>query len=607
MAEGGYKSGAGGPAPRQADVSGKVSSFDITGDTRDRSNPKTAKVAWSRSNFLASGWTQEDFLKPIVTIGAPYSNNMPCNNQMKDYAELLAEELERRGCKAHFAFTPVISDGLTQGTRFMRYSLISRDAICDTLEIMHEGYKADAMITLGGCDKTVGGVVMPIARKNVIGLSLFGGPALPGLAKKRDCDGEMQRLDGGVMSEIIPQLTAGLMDIEELTRMECLAAPGSGGCAAMFTASSMAFAVEAMGMALPGTASHPAMTRSETRKITEQKIKDCEACADAIVNLLDLKLRCRQIITKKAMENAVAVTYACGGSTNCVLHLLAIAHEADIPKEEFCIDDFDRVGKHVPILCNVSPHGKYHVVDIDENGGLPVIMKELLESGFLHGDCMTVTGKTVAENLANTPRISDLKPGQEILYSCAKPYKPAGNHILVLHGNVAPESAICKLSGKENIYHSGPCKCFDEENEAYEAIVSGKIKKGDVVVVRYEGPKGSPGMPEMLMPGGALIGCGLGKDVALVTDGRFSGASHGIMIGHVSPEAAVGGPIGLLKDGDILTLDPKQRLLGVDVSEGEFAERRAAWKPKPPKEGTKGVLAKYAALVQSAHIGAVTS
>merc|ERR1712151_1224431 len=249
----------------------------------------------------------------------------------------------------------------------------------------------------------------------------------------------------------------------------------------------------------------------------------------------------------------------------------------------------------------------YHIVDIDNQGGLPVIMKELLVAGFLHGDCVTVTGKTVAENLKDVPLVSELKQAQEVLFSVSKPYKPAGNHILVLHGNLASESAICKLSGKENIYHKGPAKCFDEENDAYEAIVSGKIQKGDVVVVRYEGPKGSPGMPEMLMPGGALIGCGLGKDCALVTDGRFSGASHGIMIGHVSPEAADGGPIALLRDGDIVTLDPKNRGLTVDVSDEEMAERRKAWQPKPQKEGTRGVLAKYQALVKSAHVGGVTS
>mmetsp|Transcript_116975 Transcript_116975/g.331008 ORF Transcript_116975/g.331008 Transcript_116975/m.331008 type:complete len:596 (+) Transcript_116975:134-1921(+) len=594
-------------AQRMADVNGKVNSFAITGDVRTLEAPGTAKVAWSRSNFRASGWTDEDFLKPIVTIAAPYSNNMPCNNQHKDLAEIIAEELEKRGCKAHFAFTPVISDGLTQGTRFMRYSLVSRDAICDAIEIMHEGYKADAIISLGGCDKSVGGVVMPIARKDMIGLSLFGGPALPGLTNKRDCvGGEQRRLDGGVMSEIIPQLTAGLLDIEELTRLECAAAPGSGGCAAMFTASSMAFAVEAMGMSVPGSASHPAMTRSDPRGITVDKRRDCMDAVDAVVGLLAAKLTSRQIITKKAMENAVTVVYACGGSTNCVLHLLAIAHEADIPKEDFCIDDFDRVGCKVPILANVSPHGKYHVVDIDEHGGLPVIMKDLLVAGLLHGDCMTCTGKTVAENLASVPTIGELQ-GQDVLWPVARPYKPAGNHILVLHGNLCPESAICKLSGKEDVFHRGPAKCFDEENDAYEAIVHGKIVKGDVLVVRYEGPKGSPGMPEMLMPGGALIGCGLGKDVALVTDGRFSGASHGIMIGHVSPEAAVGGPIALVKDGDIITLDPKSRALTVDVSDDEMAARRALWTPPPARSNTKGVLEKYAKLVQSAHVGAVTS
>eukprot|EP00928_Gymnodinium_smaydae_P040428 TRINITY_DN2741_c0_g2_i1.p1 TRINITY_DN2741_c0_g2~~TRINITY_DN2741_c0_g2_i1.p1 ORF type:complete len:593 (-),score=123.66 TRINITY_DN2741_c0_g2_i1:112-1890(-) len=586
-----------------ASVNEKVNSWDITGDTRNRSDPKTAKVAWSRSNFLASGWKEEDFLKPIVTIAAPYSNNMPCNNQMRDLADIIAAELERLGCKAHFAFTPVISDGLTQGTRFMRYSLVSRDAICDAIEIMHEGYKADAIISLGGCDKTVGGVVMPLARKDMIGISLFGGPALPGLAADSSCEGGQRRLDGGAMSEIIPQLTAGLLDIEELTRLECAAAPGSGGCAAMFTASSMAFSIEALGLALPGSASHPAMTRSDPRSVPAAKRRDCEEAAEAVVALLKRRTTARQIITRKAMENAVAVLYACGGSTNCVLHLLAIAHEAQI---EFCIDDFDRIGKNIPILCNVSPHGKYHVCDIDEQGGLPVIMKELLVAGFLHGDCITVTGKTVAENLAAVPTVSEMA-AQEVLFSVSRPYKPAGNHILVLHGNLAPESAVCKLFGKENVYHSGPAKCFDSENDAYEAITSGKIHKGDVVVVRNEGPKGAPGMPEMLMPGGALIGCGLGKDVALVTDGRFSGASHGIMVGHVSPEAAAGGPIGLVKDGDIITLDPKQRLLSVDVSDAEMAERKRAWAPPASKADARGVLDKYAKLVSSAHFGAVTS
>lgn len=374
----------------------------------------------------------------------------------------------------------------------------------------------------------------------------------------------------------------------------------------MFTASSMAFAVEALGMAWPGSASHPAMTRSDTRGLTEKKRRDCEDAAEAVVNLLAKKLTCRQIVTKKSLENAVAVIYACGGSTNCVLHLLAIAHEAGISKDDFCIDDFDRVGKHIPILAACSPHGRFHVVDIDEHGGLPVIMKELLNAGFLHGDCITCTGKTVTENLASAKSIAELGD-QEVLWPVQRPYKPAGNHILVLHGNLCPESAVCKLSGKTNVYHKGPAQCFNEENDAYEAIVAGKIKKGDVLVIRYEGPKGSPGMPEMLMPGGALIGCGLGKDVALVTDGRFSGASHGIMIGHVSPEAAVGGPIGLVNDGDIITLDPNNRALTVDVSDEEMAARRAAWLPPPPKPNTSGVLGKYAKLVASAHVGATTS
>lgn len=359
-------------------------------------------------------------------------------------------------------------------------------------------------------------------------------------------------------------------------------------------------------MALPGTASHPAMTREDVRSVPAQKQDDCSAVAHAVMDLLRLKLRTRQIVTKMAMENAVTVTYACGGSTNCVLHLLAIAAEAEI--EDFCIEDFDRIGKHVPLLANVSPHGRYHVDDIDRVGGLPVIIKELLDNGFLHGDCLTVTGKTVAENLANTSSIAALRaqdPSMDVLMPVATPYAPAGNHILVLHGNLAPESAICKLSGKQNVEHRGPCKCFDTEDDAFRAIMDGKIVKGDVVVVRYEGPKGSPGMPEMLAPGGALIGAGLGKDVALITDGRFSGASHGIMIGHITPEAAVGGPIALLRDGDIVELKPKDRSLSVQLSDAELAERRAAWKPRALSCG-KGVLAKYAKLVDSAHVGATT-
>ena len=532
---------------------------------------------------------------------------MPCNNQHKELAEIIGAALEKRGCKAHYCFTPVISDGLTQGTRFMRYSLVSRDAICDAIEIMHEGYKADAIITLAGCDKTVGGVVMPMARKNMIGLSLFGGPALPGLAPRdKDCpDGEMRRLDGGSMSELIPQLTAGILDIEELTRLECAAAPGSGGCAAMFTASSMAFAVEAMGIALPGSASHPAMTRADPRAIPAAKVRDCEAAADAVVRLLHTKLTTRQIITKEALENAVAVLDACGGATHCVLHLLAIAHEAGIPREEFSIDDFDRIGARIPILVACSPHGRFHVADIDELGGLPVVMKELLLGGFLHGAALTCTGATVAENLQGVASVSEL-PAQEVLWPVSRPYKPAGNHILVLHGNLCPESAVCKLSGKENVYHRGPARCFDEENDAYEAIVGGRVQKGDVVVVRYEGPKGAPGMPEMLMPGGALIGTGLGKDVALVTDGRFSGASHGIMVGHVSPEAAAGGPIALVRDGDIITLDPRAIAHGRSIGRGARRAARA-WSPPAEKPDAKGVLAKYAKLVASPHVGATTS
>jgi len=368
----------------------------------------------------------------------------------------------------------------------------------------------------------------------------------------------------------------------------------------------MSAVVEALGMSLPQTGSHPAATRSDPRSLTPQKVDDCAAAAEAIFELLEKRIKTRQIITKQALENAVAVLYATGGSTNAVIHLLAIAHEAGISQSDFCIEDFQRIGEKVPLLTNVSPHGKYHMSDIDGLGGIPVIMRELLDAGLLHGDCLTVTGKTVAENLAGVPNISSLG-SQDVLLPLASPLSPAGNHILVLHGNLAPESAVIKLSGKQNIEHIGPARCFDDEDAAFEAIMSGKIKKGDSLIIRYEGPKGSPGMPEMLSPGAALVGAGLGKDVALITDGRFSGASHGIMVGHVCPEASAGGPIALIRDGDMIIVQPSKRKLCIDISDEELAARRAAWTPPPLKPGTSGLLGKYARQVKSAHYGAVTT
>mmetsp|Transcript_485 Transcript_485/g.992 ORF Transcript_485/g.992 Transcript_485/m.992 type:complete len:366 (-) Transcript_485:58-1155(-) len=363
----------------------------------------------------------------------------------------------------------------------------------------------------------------------------------------------------------------------------------------------MASAVEALGMALPGSASHTAVDRENNT--TEQKKQDCADVAAAVFNLVTANVRPRDIVTKKALENAVAVVYALGGSTNAVLHMLAIAHEAEV---DFTIRDFHSIGQRVPLIGNLRPHGPYHMVDLDKLGGIPVVMKELMKHGLVHGDCMTVSGRTVADNLKDVPDLESLGT-QDILYPCTAPLSPAGNHIKVLKGNLAPESAVCKLSGKQNVQIAGPAKVYDSEDDAFAAIMNGDIVKGDVLVIRYEGPKGAPGMPEMLSPGSALVGRGLGKDVALVTDGRFSGASHGLMIGHVTPEAADGGPIALVQNGDVVRFDCNKLTLDLEISEDEFAARKAAWSP-PPKiteRKLRGVLKKYAATVGTAHTGAV--
>lgn len=582
----------------------KKQSYGITGDPRkEPSAPGSVlKMTTSRANFRAVGWKDDDMSKPIITIGMPYTNTMPCNNKFRELADIMCEEIEKLGGKPHIAGTPVISDGLTNGSKAMRYSLISRDYIADCMEIMHEGYMADAIITLGGCDKTVPGAVMPIARLDLIGITLFGGPALAG-----KCDGITltdRGLDPGQVMEAIGAYPAGVIDVEELYKIECIALPGSGTCSAMFTACTMASAVEALGMTVPGTASHAAVSRhGADAPVSEMKKQDCRDSVATLFALLKSGLTARQIITRKSMENAISVVYALGGSTNAVLHLLAIAHEAEV---DISIHEFGEIGSKIPLIGNLSPHGKWHMTDLDGVGGIPAVMKELYEAGFIHGDCMTVTGKTVAENLAAVPSLSE-RGAQDVLFPVSKPFSPAGNHMLILSGNLASESAVLKLSGKIYDKFVGPAICFDDEDLAFEAIVKGKIQKGSVLIIRYEGPKGSPGMPEMLSPGAALVGAGLGKDVALVTDGRFSGASHGIMIGHVTPEAAAGGTLALVKDGDIVTIDAPNKQLSVDVSDEVLATRRASWKYVSKITNDRGVLAKYARSVKSAHVGATTS
>lgn len=558
-----------------------------------------AQMACARANLRACGdWSDDDWGKPHITIAAPYSNALPCNHQFNILADILKEEVEAAGGKAFVHYPIVISDGETNGTPGMKYSLVSREVIADSIEVMHEGYLADAIITLGGCDKSVPGALMPLARRNLIGITLFGGAAHPG-----HIDGQ-RGLDGGSVMEGIGALGAGVIDIEDMYKLECVALPGTGCCSAMFTACTMASVVEALGMAPSGSSSVPAVDARGDHGVGLKKREDCKKAVALVFRMMQRGARARDIMTREAFENATTIMYAMGGSTNGFLHILALAHEADVA---FTIDDMQRVGERVPIIANMSPHGKYHMCDVDAIGGVPVVLKELLSAGFLHGNVMTVEGQTLADLLAGVPTLDQL-PQQDVIYPCSRPFAAPNNHISVLHGNIAQDSALLKLSGKVIPVFRGPARVFDREKDAFDAVMGGRIKKGDVLVIRYEGPKGSPGMPEMLSPGAALVGAQLGPYVPLVTDGRFSGASRGIMIGHVTPEAYDGGALALLQDGDVIVIDSASRTLNAEVTEDEFARRRAVWcLPGHVTDLPKGVLRKFRAGVRSAHLGATTS
>lgn len=569
----------------------KVNSKILTGDIADQTS--WIKKTGARAHLRAIGFKDEDFAKPLITIACPYINVIPCNFHFRELADHVIKAVEEQGGKAVLSCTPVISDAMTMGTSGMKYSLISRDWITDCIEITHSGYTGDGMICLAGCDKTIPGVTMALPRLNACGIVVYGGTMLPGCGKKH------RNLSAGSPFEAIGSYSAGLMDIEDLKDIECHAIPGPGACGGMFTANTMSSVVETLGLTLPGSASGVAV--DSENKVAEKKLREVEEAVKTLFTLMKTGQTSRDIMTRKAFENAVTVMYALGGSTNGVLHLLALAHESDV---QFSIDDFNTVGGKVPLIGNLKPHGKYQMADLDKIGGLPIVLKELLCNGFLHGEQMTVNGKTVAENLKDVPGISELG-AQDIISPVSSPLAPAGRHILILKGNLAPESAVLKLSGKDIAGpFRGPAAVFDGEEEAFQAIMNRKIKAGDVLVIRYEGPKGSPGMPEMLSPGGALVGAGLGKKVALVTDGRFSGASHGIMIGHVSPEAQVGGPIALIQNGDIIVIDPQSATLEVELSDEVLSERRKQWQPPPRK--LVGLLHKYTKVVSSAHEGAVT-
>ncbi|MFT5727131.1 MAG: dihydroxy-acid dehydratase [Desulforhopalus sp.] len=545
----------------------------------------------ARTMLRAVRFSDDDFAKPLIALAVPYTNGTPCNDHIRELGDLLQAEIEAAGGKAIIFGTPVVSDGISMGTEAMKYSLVSREVIADSIELMTEGYQVDGVITLSGCDKTIPAALMPIARNNLVGLTLYGGSILPG--QHRD-----QELNIVSAFEGIGAHAAGTIDDKELRDIECNACPGAGSCGGMYTANTMSAAIEALGMSMPGSSSNMAVDRQNL--ISSEKRDDAARSARALIALLDQGLTAREIMTREAFENALTVAWALGGSTNAVLHLLALAKEADVA---LSLADITTITKKVPLIGNFKPFGRYLMHDLHRIGGVPMMMKVLLDAGFLHGDCVTVTGKSIAENLANAP---DLPTNQDVIYPVESPYAPAGTHIRILHGNLAEDGCVLKQSGKNLQTMSGPARVFEREEDAMSAILGGKIMPGDIVVIRYEGPKGGPGMREMLSPSAALMGAGLGNSVALITDGRFSGGTHGIMIGHIAPEAQVGGTIALVAEGDRVTIDLENEALQLQISDTELERRRSKWQA-PALKYTRGVLAKYARLVSSAAKGAVTS
>ena len=540
--------------------------------------------------------------RAIVTIASPYTNAHRCNNRVRRIGDLLAAAIERRGGQGLLVGTPAVSDALTQGTPNAGYSLVSRDLIVDCVETGHYAHHAQAMIVISGCDKTGAAAMMPLARTNTFGLVVYPGTSSPGCvdfgpwADKGNTLTIMDYAEGRAARE------AGRISQEELTELEKCIMPGSGTCGAMFTANTMSTIAEAMGMMLTRGASHPA-DYDATSDIHDDVKSQLDASVDALFSLMEAGIRPRDIMTERAFENAITTAYAMGGSTNLYLHMLAIAREAEVP---ITIERIQEIGQRVPLIGNLQPHGPYAMVSLHNIGGVPVVMKELLEEGFLHGDVLTVTGKTLAENLSDIPRLSDLGD-QDIVVPVKRPVAPPNNHISVLTGNLAPESCVLKLSGKtlEQGEFRGTARVFESEADAMAAIRNDEILAGDVIVVRNVGPVGAPGMPEMVMLTIQLQGRGLGEDVALITDGRFSGVSHGILIGHICPEAAKGGPIAAVENGDTITINPGDRTLTLELSSEELEQRMQAWQPPRPKGPPGSVLNKYARLVSSAHYGCV--
>jgi dihydroxy-acid dehydratase len=538
------------------------------------------KQAPARAMLHAVGFVEGDFERPQVGIASTWSNLTPCNMHIDELARLAAAGVDANGAKAVTFSTITVSDGIAMGTPGMRYSLVSREVIADSIETVVGAQGFDGVVAFGGCDKNIPGCVMALARLDRPAVFVYGGTIRPG-ANRRDIVSVFEAVGG---------YAAGKVSEVELKFIERTAIPGPGSCAGMYTANTMASAIEALGMSLPNSSAQEA--------VSEQKRADAARAGRAVVELIKRGIRPRHIMTRKAFENAITVSIALGGSTNAVLHLLAIASSANVKLQ---LDDFTRIGRRVPVLADLRPSGRYSMSELVAIGGIQPLMKTLLDAGLLHGDCLTVTGATLAENLRD---VAPYPPEQDIVHTLDDPIKK-DSHLVVLYGNLAPEGAIAKITGKEGLRFTGRARVFDSEERSIEGILGGQVKAGDVVIIRYEGPKGGPGMREMLGPTGAIVGKGLGSSVALITDGRFSGGSHGFVVGHVSPEAAQGGPIALVKNGDEITIDAERREITLHIAAAELKRRRTAWAaPKP--YARRGALAKYAKQVSSASLGAVT-
>ncbi|MDA7796507.1 dihydroxy-acid dehydratase [Gammaproteobacteria bacterium] len=536
--------------------------------------------AASRSMLRGVGFKTEDFSKPLVGIASTWSKVTPCNMHINELADLVESSIDQSGCKGVLFNTITVSDGISMGTQGMKYSLVSREVIADSIETVVGCLGYDGVVAIGGCDKNMPGALIALARLNRPSIFIYGGSIQPSSANT----------DYVTVCEKVGEYAKGSISEAELIAVEKISVKGPGSCGGMYTANTMASAIEALGMSLPGSSSQDA--------VSNDKKLDCQNAGSAIKNLLDLDIKPSDIMTKKAFENSIAVTIALGGSTNAVLHLLAMAHSIGVDLE---LADFTRIGKNIPVLADIKPFGSHFMSELNAIGGIAPMMKTMLANNLLHGDCLTVTGKTLQENL---DQVAPYPSSQKIILNPDAPIKDS-SHLRILFGNLAPEGAVAKITGKEGTLFTGKARVFNSEEEGMEAILSKVVKAGDVVVIRYEGPQGGPGMREMLKPTSAIMGQGLGDLVAFITDGRFSGGTHGFVVGHISPEAELGGPIALIQDGDEITIDANQDILNLNITEAEMEQRKLNW-TNPNSSPKSGVLAKYKRTVQSASKGAVT-